>query len=107
MSQKTADKKTTATKKKLIDSIAHKKKMRPEDARQIIQAFLDKITESLAKGERLEFRDFGIFDIGIIDASPPYIREILISLVSRRYVPVSGEEKFLSPQTVPMIFVSS
>jgi len=63
MSQRSADKKITATKKKLINSIAKDKNIHPGDARQIIQAFLDKITESLAKGERLEFRDFGIFEI--------------------------------------------
>lgn len=37
--------------------------MHPNDARQIIQAFLDKVVECLAKGERLEFRNFGIFEV--------------------------------------------
>lgn len=63
MSDKTPKKKNTATKKKLINAIAQDKKIHPNDARQVIQAFLDKITESLAKGERLEFRDFGIFEV--------------------------------------------
>ena len=63
MSNKSTRKKKTATKKELINSIASDKKIHPNDARQVIQAFLDKITESLAKGERLEFRDFGIFEI--------------------------------------------
>jgi integration host factor subunit beta len=63
MSQRSADKKATATKKKLIHSIAQDKNIHPNDARQIIQAFLDKITKSLAKGDRLEFRDFGIFEV--------------------------------------------
>lgn len=56
-------KKNTATKKHLVNSIAQDKKMNPNDARQVIQAFLDKIIESLAKGERLEFRDFGVFEV--------------------------------------------
>lgn len=56
-------KKQTATKKKLINSIAQNKNIHPNDARQIVQAFLDKIIESLANGDRLEFRDFGIFEI--------------------------------------------
>lgn len=56
-------KKNTATKKKLINSIAQDKHIHPNDARQVIQAFLDKITECLAKGERLEFRDFGVFEV--------------------------------------------
>lgn len=57
------DKKQTVTKKKLIDSIAEDKKIRSEDARTVIHAFLDKIIECLEKGERLEFRDFGIFEV--------------------------------------------
>ena len=63
MSQESIKSKVTATKKKLIHSIADNKKIHPNDARQIIQAFLDKITESLANGDRLEFRDFGIFEV--------------------------------------------
>ena len=60
---KIMSKKQTATKKKLINSIAQNKNIHPNDARQIVQAFLDKIIESLANGDRLEFRDFGIFEI--------------------------------------------
>ena len=56
-------KKQTATKKKLIDSIAEDKKIHPEDVRKVIQAFLDKVIECIAKGDRLEFRDFGIFEV--------------------------------------------
>ena len=56
-------KKQTATKTKLINAIAQDKNIHPNDARQIIQAFLDKVTEFLAKGNRLEFRDFGIFEV--------------------------------------------
>jgi integration host factor subunit beta len=63
MGDKSSKKKNTATKKHLINSIAQDKKIHPNDTRQLIQAFLDKITESLAKGERLEFRDFGIFEV--------------------------------------------
>lgn len=56
-------KKGTMTKKKLINLIAQEKSVHPNDVRQVIQAFLDKMTESLAEGERLEFRDFGVFEI--------------------------------------------
>ena len=31
--------------------------------RQIVQAFLDDIIDELAHGKRLEFRDFGVFDV--------------------------------------------
>lgn len=51
------------TKKKLINAISQDKGVHPNDVRQVIQAFLDKMTESLADGERLEFRDFGVFEV--------------------------------------------
>ena len=37
--------------------------MHPNDVRNVIQAFLDEMTDSLAKGDRLEFRDFGVFEV--------------------------------------------
>lgn len=57
------DKKFTMTKKKLINSIAQEKGIHPSDVRHVIQAFLDKMTDSLSTGERLEFRDFGVFEV--------------------------------------------
>lgn len=57
------DKKSTMTKKKLINSIAQEKGIHPSDVRHVIQAFLDKMTDSLSNGERLEFRDFGVFEV--------------------------------------------
>jgi integration host factor subunit beta len=63
MSQESVKKKTTLTKKYLIRSVARDQNICPEETRQIIQAFLDKMTESLGKGERIEFRDFGIFEV--------------------------------------------
>lgn len=53
----------TVTKKKLIQLISQSKGVHPNDVRAIIQAFLDAMTECLAKGERLEFRDFGVFEL--------------------------------------------
>jgi integration host factor subunit beta len=59
----TTGKKSTMTKKKLINSIAQEKGIHPSDVRHVIQAFLDKMTDSLSTGERLEFRDFGVFEV--------------------------------------------
>jgi nucleoid DNA-binding protein len=56
-------KKNTMTKKKLINSISQDKGIHPNDVRHVIQAFLDKITDSLSRGERLEFREFGVFEV--------------------------------------------
>jgi len=53
----------TMTKKMLVQSIAAAKGVHPDDVREVIQAFLDLMTDELAKGNRLEFRDFGVFEI--------------------------------------------
>ncbi len=53
----------TKTKKQLISSIASNTKQHPNDVRVIIQSFLDAITDTLSSGDRLEFRDFGIFEV--------------------------------------------
>jgi len=58
-----ATKKNTMTKKKLINSISQDKGIHPNDVRHVIQAFLDKITDCLSQGERLEFREFGVFEV--------------------------------------------
>ncbi len=51
------------TKKKLIQAISQEKNVHPKDVSQVIQAFLDKMIQSLADGGRLEFRDFGVFEV--------------------------------------------
>lgn len=51
------------TKKMLINSISLEKGIHPNDVRNVIQAFLDKMTDCLSEGERLEFRDFGVFEV--------------------------------------------
>ncbi len=55
--------KNTITKKKLINSISQEKGIHPQDVRHVIQAFLDKMTDCLSDGNRLEFRDFGVFEV--------------------------------------------
>lgn len=56
-------KKKTMTKKTLIQTIAEEKKMHPNEVRHVVQAFLDHMTDCLSTGERLEFRDFGVFEV--------------------------------------------
>ncbi|MBS0622332.1 MAG: HU family DNA-binding protein [Verrucomicrobia bacterium] len=53
----------TVTKKKLITDISQEKGVHPNDVRNVIQAFLDKMTDCLVEGDRLEFRDFGVFEV--------------------------------------------
>jgi nucleoid DNA-binding protein len=59
----TLTKKSTMTKKKLINLISVEKSIHPNDVRHVIQAFLDKMTNCLSDGDRLEFRDFGVFEV--------------------------------------------
>ena len=54
---------STTTKKELIDRIADTTKYKRSDVREIVQAFLDNVITELGNGNRLEFRDFGVFEI--------------------------------------------
>ncbi len=58
-----AKKGSTMTKKRLIHSISAEKGIHANDVRHVIQAFLDKMTDCLSGGGRLEFRDFGVFEV--------------------------------------------
>jgi len=52
----------TVTKKELIDRIAETTNSRRVQVKRVIQQFLDEIVHELGKGNRLEFRDFGVFE---------------------------------------------
>jgi integration host factor subunit beta len=54
---------STTTKKDLINRIAESNQVKNAVVKDIVQIFLDEITAELAKGNRLEFRDFGIFEV--------------------------------------------
>ncbi len=53
----------TVTKKELIDRIADREGLKRVQVKLVIQRFLNTIVEELANGNRLEFRDFGVFEI--------------------------------------------
>ncbi len=53
----------TVTKKQLTDAIADATGIKRVLAKDIIQRFLDMIAEELARGNRIEFRDFGVFEV--------------------------------------------
>lgn len=53
----------TMTKKKFISTISQEINLHPNTVRSVIQSFLDQMTDCLGKGDRLEFRDFGVFEI--------------------------------------------
>ena len=52
----------TVTKKELVHRIAEKTGTTKVVAKDVIQKFLDAITDELADGNRLEFREFGVFE---------------------------------------------
>lgn len=52
----------TITKKELIDRIAEKTACKRVLVKRIVQSFLDEIIDELGNSNRLEFRDFGVFE---------------------------------------------
>ena len=52
----------TVTKKELIDRISERTQANRVTVKRIIQAFLDEIMKELCEDNRLEFRDFGVFE---------------------------------------------
>jgi integration host factor subunit beta len=53
----------TITKKELIDRITKKTQCKNITCKEIVQQFLDEIAAELGKNNRLEFRDFGVFEV--------------------------------------------
>ena len=53
---------STITKKELIDRIAEGTQAKRVVVKRIIQSFLDEVIVELANDNRLEFRDFGVFE---------------------------------------------
>ncbi len=52
----------TRTKKELVDRVADLTGNKRVMVKKVIQTFLDQIINDLGKGNRLEFRDFGVFE---------------------------------------------
>ena len=53
----------TITKTELVNRIAEETRQTKVVVKDILQRFLDSITEELAEGNRIEFRDFGVFEV--------------------------------------------
>ena len=53
----------TITKKELVARIAERTAQTKVVVRDIVQMFLDEIIDELGHGNRLEFREFGVFEI--------------------------------------------
>lgn len=57
------DLKMATTKRELVKRIAKITGEKQDVTKEIIQTFLDQIIDELSIGNRLEFREFGVFDI--------------------------------------------
>lgn len=55
----------TITKKELIDHIAAHTQLKRSDVKLVVQLFLEGIVDELGRGNRIEFRDFGVFEIKV------------------------------------------
>jgi nucleoid DNA-binding protein len=53
----------TVTKRELVNQISENLQIKQVIVKDIVQQFLDDIVTYLSKGERLEFRDFGVFEV--------------------------------------------
>lgn len=53
----------TTTKKDLIDQIAKETRQKRSTVKRTVQSFLDNVIREISRGNRLEFRDFGVFEI--------------------------------------------
>ena len=53
----------TITKKDFVDRIAETTQCKRVVVKTVVQQFLDEIVAELAKDNRLEFRDFGVFEV--------------------------------------------
>ena len=54
---------STVTKKELIDRIAGATGQKRVVVKDVVQRFLDNIVTELGRGNRLEFREFGVFEV--------------------------------------------
>lgn len=55
----------TITKKELVLRIAEKTDQKQTVTRDVIQLFIDEVINELSRGNRLELRDFGVFEVKV------------------------------------------
>ncbi len=53
----------TLTKRDLVIQIAEETDIKQQDVLKVVQRTLDKISEALAKGGKVELRNFGVFEV--------------------------------------------
>jgi integration host factor subunit beta len=103
----------TITKKDLVDRIAEESGFKRVLVKRVVQKFLDEIIDELGEGNRLEFRDFGVFEIrdraARVAQNPKTLERVHVPrkrtvkfkigrLMKERLIDTDGKP---SPQTVP------
>lgn len=72
----------TITKRELVNQISENLKIKQVIVKDIVQQFLDDIVTYLSKGERLEFRDFGVFEVvarkSRVAQNPKTLKKVLV-----------------------------
>ena len=53
----------TVTKKQLVNRLAERTGQTKVVVKEVVQSFLNEIIDELARGNRLEFREFGVFEV--------------------------------------------
>jgi nucleoid DNA-binding protein len=85
---------TATTKKNLTDRIAQSTGTKRSLVETVVQQFFDEIIAELAKGNRLEFRDFGVFETKTTPArmaqNPKTLEKVLVP-AKRRAVFRAGQ----------------
>ncbi|MEQ8317077.1 MAG: HU family DNA-binding protein [Phycisphaerales bacterium] len=51
------------TKKHLVDEITRRTKLSRHDVQAVVQGVLDQMIEAVGNGQRIEIRDFGVFEV--------------------------------------------
>ena len=72
----------TITKRELVNQISENLQIKQVIVKDIVQLFLDDIVTYLSKGERLEFRDFGVFEVvarkARVAQNPKTLKKVLV-----------------------------
>ncbi len=62
------DKENRLTKRELVSQVAEHLGYTQKEVTTVVQGMLDAIVDSLAEGERLEIRNFGVFEVKLREA---------------------------------------
>ena len=89
----------TTTKKELVERIAEKTMAKKQLVSTVVQSFLNEIINELGNDNRMEFRDFGVFDI---KERPPRIGQNPKTL-EKVQVPAKRKVKFKAGKNLKQV----